>query len=389
MNRFLNLASTRAATQSKVIASADAIRWTLVVLGAAVVLLVSAACRTAESPAGGTESGDTVSDSGVSNGGISEGAVSDAEFAPTAAVSAADPTRDFETDPQGRVELRRIHGEILSSVTVSDGNMVALREIHEIWPDQSDVIQELVLALTRRRDWEGLAALYEERDSWTTSEQMALGATYIKLGRIDEALAILIPLTEVDPVNIDYAYHTALALYRSGDSEAAGALIDRLWNAFIHARRVDALALRGKVFIDAGQLKRARSAFEQALEIDDSLTSREAYDGLGRTLVALGEREAAQEVFDRLEAMNAGVSQLETHNLQQYTKIRAMIDAWETGDIERAEALIEEILPVIDDRFKSLVYEYALELYNSTGRPDKAREAAAEAAHYDRLRIDR
>ncbi len=343
-------------------------RSTIATVGAAVVLCVTAACRTPELPSGSTETGTAVA---------------------TDVAGAGQIARDFETDPQGRAALLRIHNQILNAVTVSDSNMIELRDIHAIWPNHPEIVAELKLALTRRKDWEGLAKLYEGLPSLNIDERTMLGHTYIKLGRVEEANAILIPLAVEDPLNIDVAYGAALGLYRSGDSASASRHIDRMWNAYIHAKRVDALALRGKIFLEAGQLNRARSIFEQALEIDDSLVSREAYDGLGRTLVALGDREAAAEVFDRLEAMNVGVSQMETQNLQQYTKVRAMIEAWEQGDLELTEKYIDEILPVVDDRFKSLIYEYALELYNATGRPDKAREAAAEMARYEQIRIDR
>lgn len=336
--------------------------------GAAAVLFFASGCGALGVPSGNSEVGGAVA---------------------TDVGGAAQPVRDFETDPQGREALRRIHNEILSAVTVSDSNMIELREISEIWPNHPEIVAELKLALTRRLDWEGLAKLYEGLPALNIDERAMLGHTYIKLGRVDEANAILVPLAVEDPLHIDVAYGAALGLYRSGDSVAASRHLDRLWNPFIHAKRVDALALRGKIFLEDGDLKRARSIFEQAIEIDDSLVSREAYDGLGRTLVALGEREAAAEVFDRLEAMNVGVSRMETQNLQQYTKIRAMIEAWEQGDLVETERLMDEILPVVDDRFKSLIYEYALELYNATGRPDKAREAAAEMARYEQMRIDR
>jgi len=296
-----------------------------------------------------------------------------------------EPTADFETDPGGRAVLRGVQAEIVRRYTVSDDNLRALRNLHERWPDQPDVLETLKSALARREDWEGLAALYEAQPSLTSFERADLGKVLIRIGRFEEAVEILVPLADEVAVDADLSYHAALALYRTGDRQRAAGYLDRMWDGYIQHRMVQAIALRGQIFFDEGNLARARRVFEQALEIDDSLAAREAYDGLGRTLVALGEEEAAKEVFDTLDAMNASAAEYEQRRLEQFTKIRAVQTAWEEGDMEETERLLDEVVPLAEDRFKPMLYTIAADVYRRTGRAEQADEAVKLAEEYEAM----
>lgn len=300
------------------------------------------------------------------------------------AAAAAEPTADFATAPDGQAALRQAQSAMLRTGTVDEASLSVLRDLRERWPAEPEVIDALETALDRRVDHAGLIVLYQSLPSLSPVRQTRLGDALLEQGRFEEAMTVLIPLSDASPFELDRLVLAARAELRTGDAAAAARRLDPAMEAIRSFKLTDGLLLRGQVALAEGNPTRARALFEEVLAIDDTLVSRDAYDGLGQALQQLDEGDAAREVFDRLDALERANSEFAAQRMQAHGQVKALDDAWRAGDIEGAAALLDALLAggaaTLSLYERNIIDKYAVEVYGKLGRSQEAAAAATRVA---------
>jgi len=282
-------------------------------------------------------------------------------------------------------ELERIRAAILETGKCSDEDLLVLRDLFARYPRSADLRAVLANALVRRRDWTGLAAVYEAWAGRTPDDDVQLAKAYVKVGRFDEAAAILVPLAEASPGDVDLAYNAAFALRHAGRGEDAAAILDGSWREIVAAGDPNALTLRALVHIAAGEL-------DPALLILQELTVAQpdyfpAWNALGRARAAAGDLEGAAVAYERLEELHAASEAETARRLRLSARSKALKEAWAVRDLEAAESLVDAMLPEAselgDAQLARTLHEFHAAIYEAKGRPEQAREALEEAARID------
>jgi len=294
--------------------------------------------------------------------------------------------RDFDRAPDGKAELRRIQTAILNTGMADEPSLAALRALYAAWPAEPEVVDAFETALSRRNDFAGLIVFYRELPALTPLRQSRLGLALLEQGRFQEAADVLLPLSDGNKYELDYLVLAARAELRTGDHAAAARRLDPALSAIRSFKLVDGLVLRGQVALAEGNPGRARALFEEVLAIDDTLVSRDAYDGLGQALQLLGEVQAAEAVFARLDALERANAEFAAERHQAQGQVRALDDAWHGGDIAAAAALLDTLLEgsaqTLSLYERRVIDEYAATVYRQVGRAAEADAAATRVAEH-------
>lgn len=309
---------------------------------------------------------------------------SGATAARPAGPSAPAGASDFATAPDGQAELRRVQAVIVQTAIVDEASLGALRALHARWPDEEAVTEALEGALERRGDSAGLIALYEGLPVRSPERTTRYGSALIDQGRYEEAAAVLVPLADADPFDLDVLILAARAELRQGDAAAAARRLDPALGAIRSYGLVAGLLVRAEVALAEGNPGRARALYEEVLAIDDALSAREAYVGLGQALQQLGEEALARETFARLDALERGNTRFVADRQQAHQRLRAVVDAWEAGDAEAAAPHLDALLgggaETLSLEERRVIDEYAEAVYRRLGRTADADAAATRVA---------
>ena len=149
-----------------------------------------------------------------------------------------------------------------------------------------------------QRDYVASLALLPGRVSTLTN----LGATLLKLGRMDDALAVLDEALAQEAGNVEALGHRATALAELGRYDEALATLDALLH---QAPRLGyAWSLRGLLLKDSGRLQEAATAFRSAIDNggDAELNSHYLASVSGQAAPAAPPREYVENLFDSYAA---------------------------------------------------------------------------------------
>jgi len=260
-----------------------------------------------------------------------------------------------------------------------------LQAIVQAYPAAAAPYAALRQTLESCQLWEPLAALLGSKPPAERSqdETVDLARLYIVfLQRFAEGEALIKPLVDAEPNNVDYVSLLTAALHYQQRGAEAVLYVDRLWEAIVAARNVDVMVMRALAYHDAGQSERALRILEQARAFrpDDTflLTAfsqvAAALGHEGAAATADAASQAAREAKDVQIAMNTRLNDI----------YRRMGEAFNQGlflDIEPlAQQLLEggappALLPEIH-RVRSRAF---LEL----GRLEESAAAAEEAARIE------
>jgi len=141
------------------------------------------------------------------------------------------------------------------------------------------------------------------REDWRTHYN--IGRCWLLCRRYEEAIAPLDRAAELAPRNGMVAIERAENLYRVGRIAEATEALDR-WladdAALERPQRLQAFYRRGRIAAAAGDVARARSAFEETLFLDPAHEG--ALSGLGALLRSAGETVRATELLERFRRLS-------------------------------------------------------------------------------------
>lgn len=300
--------------------------------------------------------------------------------APATATSPAgiEGARPADLDAAARARLAAVRDEMLRAGKCTDDCLRELRTLFESFPDSEDVRIALNNALVQRRDWNGLAQLYEGRADRTARENAYLGTVYIQLGRHADAAALLVPLSDATPADAELAYNAAYALHHMGDIEAAANRLDAGWERYRADGDVHAMTLRALTHVAAGEPERAVEILDEVVAVDPEYFP--AHFALGSAHAALGDEPAAEAAFRRVAEIHASTEADTARRLRLSAQAEALKAAWAAKDYAEAERLVDAMLPQVDEPdLRRTILEFAAAIYEATGRSEAAREALIEA----------
>jgi len=130
--------------------------------------------------------------------------------------------------------------------------------------------------------------------SQDVSAAVLLGYTDIKLGKSNEAAAMLTPLEKGHESNMDLEYVLAYALIDSGE-EAAG--LPRMEKVAKATRSADAYFIAGTARLRRREFHEARADFDAAIDLHGNFPG--LYTMAGQARDALGDTPAAQSAFEQ------------------------------------------------------------------------------------------
>jgi len=298
----------------------------------------------------------------------------------TAAATASAPpaAQPVSADPTAAASLAAVRDAILASGTCDTRCLDALRALWAAHPGDPDLRVTLTNALIQRQDWSGIEAVIRSLPNPSDADRLLMAKAMIKLGRFDDAAAILQPLVDARPDDPDLAYNAAFADYYGNRHDQASAVLDRAWAALVAARDANAQTLRAMIHLDGGELDQAAAV--AGAVVDQSPEFFPAWDVLGRARAAAGDEAGANEAFDRVAAIHAATSERDARQLRLSAQATALQAAWRDRDLAGAERLVDAMLPEADAALKHQLYEYAVAIYDATGRPAEAAAARDAAA---------
>lgn len=289
--------------------------------------------------------------------------------APTAPPVAANPT--------AAAMLAAVRERILASGACDDDCLGALRALWEAHPGDPTLRVALTNALIQRKDWTGIEAVVRSLPQPTDADRVLLAKALTKLGRFDEASAILSPLVDARPDDADLAYNAAYADFHGNRPERAAEVLDRAWSALSGGGDANPPTLRAMIHLEAGEADRAAAVAEAVVARHPDFFP--AWEVLARARGARGDEAGALEALARVDAINAATEVENARRMRLSAQATALKAAWTERDLGAAEALVEAMLPAADPALQRQLYEYAVAIYQATGRPEEAEAARAAA----------
>lgn len=266
------------------------------------------------------------------------------------------------------------------------GPIAELQSVQQAYPQELEPYAALREVLEACQRWEPLADLIGAKpaDQRTLDETVDLARLdIIYLQRFAEGEALIKPLVEANPRDVDYVSLLTAALFYQHRAGEAARYVDPLWEDIIAARNVDVMVMRAMAYHEAGQSTRALRILEQAkgYRPDDLLlltSIGQVSAGLGdvdAAATAQAAADAARSVQDARVAMSSRMEDLyrrlgDAYNQGLFLDVEPLAQQLLDGDVQR------ELLPDIH-RVRSRAF---LEL----GRFEEAATAADEADRVER-----
>lgn len=244
-------------------------------------------------------------------------------------------------------------------------------------PDDEALGKLLLALLPGLKDWEGLARWLEAKRELDDDERVALAKVYVNLGDYDAAWRAVAPVAQREPGALEPNALAARAAYFRGDGAEAARGFDRVWDALCAAGRTEEMSYRAMLFLDAGELDRARSVLELALAKDPD--SPYAHNALARVLAAAGDEAGAKAHEARAAVLQDALTAAAKRQMRSAAENNLMNEAAARGDFEGAERLVLRFLADADAERADELLRYLESLYRAAGREAEA-PAALEAA---------
>ncbi len=230
-------------------------------------------------------------------------------------------------------------------------------------------------------EWQALADLLDAIPAALRSEADTVALARIQIRYLQQFAAgeaLIRPLVDAQPDNLDYASLLAASLYYQQRFGEAVAMVDRLWQPLSAARNADIMTMRAEAFMEEGKVDRAIRVLEDVLAF--SPDHEFARTVLGRALAIGGDAEgstAVQATAAALRATREADLANSTWVNDRLTELRAAFDARRYDESER---LARAILPRLPENRKHEMYGTLADILVAMGRFDGAAKAQAVAA---------
>ena len=274
-------------------------------------------------------------------------------------------------DANTRSVLIRIKTEVGTTGTISPKSFDELTALKIKYSKDPDVNEVYRNALIVRSDWSALAVSIESIPEFdrSTDENKLLAKAYIKLGNNDPAIAILKALTAVgDPEISLLLVH---AYFGAGKDQNAAAELDRNWDRIVAQKDLEAINIRGLIYLRDGQFQKAIDAFQIANKIDPK--DRATLTSLARSYKAIGDDAKAEE-FQQLANHVYDQTENDERNKMQFVDLSRKLErAYATKEFKLVIEITNSMLSITNEKNLAAVHQYRVEAFRALG--DKKGEA--------------
>jgi tetratricopeptide (TPR) repeat protein len=168
-----------------------------------------------------------------------------------------------------------------------------------------------------------------------TQAVMLLADCDLRMGKNQQTIQLLEPLSKTDPDDLAVAYMLGTALLRNKQRDEGAAVIDRILR---HSDSAQSHLLMGMTKFEAMEYPQAIEDLAKAAEIDPSLP--DVYSYLGQAQMASGDMQSARQDFEKELARNPNDFE---------SNVRLAVLLKEDGNYERAHQLLDRALLVRPD----------------------------------------
>lgn len=137
-------------------------------------------------------------------------------------------------------------------------------------------------------------------DPESRSAYLILADAYLQTGRDQDAVTLLQPREQMFGKDLAFAYVLGTALLRLQKPDEGQTYVDRIFGA---GESAEGHLLAGIAFLNRQDYRAAKTELEAALKLNAALPTANAL--YGRSLVGLGDQEAAERAFRKELALNA------------------------------------------------------------------------------------
>lgn len=271
--------------------------------------------------------------------------------------------------------LRSIDPALCSRAAMAD-----LSTLVERFPDAPEVRTAQVAYYERCGEWQALANLLGAipAEARTEANTAALARIRIRyLHQFAEGEALVRPLLEAHPTNIDYVSLLAAALYYQQRFAEVTPLVDRHWFEIVAARNVDIMTMRGEAFMEEGKSDRAIRVLRDVLAIDPRHAFAQGV--LGRALAISGDDAGSAAVLATLDAQRAAEEARSADTTWINDRLLELREAMAARRFEESERLARSMIPRLPEDRKHEMYRTLKEIYIALGRFPDAEKAVGIA----------
>lgn len=304
--------------------------------------------------------------------------------APEASAPASAPPA-FEQDAAARARLDAVMA-LEAQERCAPNAIAELQDVQRAHPEAAAPYAALRATLEACQRWEPLAALLASRPAATRTQQDAVDLArlnIIYLQRFAEGEALIRPLVEANPDNVDYVALLTSALFYQRRVAEAAPHVDRLWEAVVANRLADIMAMRALAFHEAGQSERALRILEQARDFQPANVFVQT--SLGQVATALGDPGVAGTAEAAAQSVREAQSAQVALNTRLQDLYRRLGEAYNQGLFLDVEPLANQLLEAgPPPELQVEIHRVLARTYLELGRPEDAAAASDEAARLER-----
>lgn len=291
-----------------------------------------------------------------------------------------------QEDPEGFAAVQRMREKSAQGGKLTADELAVAKQLHQKYPAEPDLRRLLVTASQRNGDWAGVAALVEAIPAGerTREDQLTLGQAYLKLGRHAEASALVGPLAEAAPADVELNNLAGQAWFNLGDHNRAAAIFDRVWAGLIAGKQVDAVVERGLIYFYQGAHPKAIETLKQALQLDGSSIAANA--ALARVYSAIGDQQQASIHQQRAEQIHAQSTADEARAMRLVGLVRELEAAFRAQRYQDCVTTAQQVVALAPPATQATAYQYLAQCYQAQGNTVEAQKANEQATRLQQQR---
>lgn len=284
----------------------------------------------------------------------------------------------FRKNQTAVAQLSRIKAVIDATNTIPPNDFAVVKELLGQYPSAPEVRSVYRDALVVRKDWDVLEAFLRQTpaDKLPDEERRALGSVLVRNGKYSDAAAVLAPLAEKNPGDLESQSQLAMAEYYLGRLDDASKRLDSFRDRAVAEKRAGDLTLRGIIHLSKNELERAEEVLKAALAIAPE--SAAVTNALSQVYARSGNQAEAENYRRKTVAINDKLADDEYQARRRVEQLYELENAWKAKNYRDVIRLASAMIPNADRNRKVVLLQYLAESHKATGNAAEAQKAAAE-----------
>jgi tetratricopeptide (TPR) repeat protein len=292
-----------------------------------------------------------------------------------------DSTRDskrLNEDKQTLAELNKIAASIQSGQMPNQEVVNSIKKIREKYPNAVEARNTYLLALNKREDWataEKLLSEIPEKEK-TENDKLNLANIYYKLGRYEEIVDLIKPLSATKPSDVNLNTLLGTSLFHLGKYDEAGQYFDKVTESLTANKRFEELTMRGTIYFHQGNYTKSIEVLKKSLEINPEHIP--TINALSRAYTASGDLAQAESFREKTRTAYEKYTQSAQQKMKSVPLYYQLEDAWKAKKYDEVINVANQILPNADNNTKITLYQYLAQANQALGKQTEAQAAMLE-----------